>query len=979
MLDRVFNKYCEASLPIVLIGLLSPAVCGAELNTNDKKNIVIPSAPLKDNIQRIAERFNTAYVVSPLLLKNKTSPSLSGTFTLEQALSHLLEKSNLTFTLSRGGIVIGVREKQTETKEIEEIEEIKVNGIRGSLNLSRQEKREESRVTDIIVAQDIARYPDRNLAESMQRIPGMSITREAGEGRQVVLRGLNPDYTLVTINGMPVLSNNDSPMDSRTQRDRDRSFDLNLFTSELFNQIKVHKSYSADMPTGGIAGIAALRTAKPFDTPGLQWSIAHQIDTNQYAKDPSNRTSFTLSSSEDNWGALVSLSYGNRNYQEQGANTFRWRKLLPLGLDTSLLDSEILNRWQDQTLRVPRGNRYSVWRGDMQRVGLGAALEYVDDNSHVTLDWIYGRLNSTRQENHLYPRGFQSTPAIAGETAVIDAQANDRDELVYAKYTNARVGTENRLQTVSTLFQQAVLNAQHTFSNYLSSESVLGIQHSTYTMPKSIRAYMRGQSDIAIDYRQDYYFPNITYSEDLTQPDMWQMNELDSENYASSSNFIYAKEILRFTNNDNRDWHIGADFVQFESKTEYTDIQDIFIDEWALRKEDVPLNSAYPFTHHQKLNWLALNPQKVFQFYTTPTSVEALLLSYPEDRAENNVVKEERFSVFFQQQLQGTNWSLHTGLRAEYDTATVSILQAPINATYSLNNLALLPAVTVNYRTNHNVVRLGISKTIGYPELDVLTRSIRYIEEESVLSVYNDTLKPITAYNFDVSIEAYPGDVARFSTNLFGKWIKNSIVARSQTHAVDTLATPFANLLPKAYAQPEINVVAPHNQQTFFLYGIEGSAQFEWPLDKLSSRFDIYHIGIVANASYTFGRRQYYNETTGARLEKKPLPYLSPVLANVTAYLEGYSFSFRLSATYRDSYIARVDEGTLVDEDETGFLPSLYLDGVIAYQMTDNVEIRMEATNLTNEREIQYSDSTQRPYNTTVSGRNYSLSLAYRF
>lgn len=976
MLDRVFNKYCEASLPIVLIGLLSPTVCGAQVNALDRKSIAIPSVPLKDSIQRIAERFNTAYVVSPVLLKDKVSPSLSGTFTLSQALSHLLKESNLTFTLSDGGIVITEREQRAETNTIEEI---KVNGIRGSLNLSRQRKREETHVSDVIVAQDIARYPDRNLAESMQRIPGMSITREAGEGRQVVLRGLNPDYTLVTINGMPVLSNNDSPMDSRTQRDRDRSFDLNLFTSELFNQISVHKSYSADQPTGGIAGVAALRTAKPFDTPGLQWSLAHQIDTNQYAHEPSNRTSFTLSSSEDNWGAMVSLSYGNRHYQEQGANTFRWRKLQPLGLDTHLLDSEILQQWQDQTLRVPRGNRYSVWRGDMERIGVGAAIEYKDEKSHLTFDWIYGRLNSTRQENHVYPRGFQSTPAIVGETAVVDAKANDKDELVYAKYTNARVGTENRLQTVSTLFQQAVLNAQHTFTNNVSSESVFGVQHSTYAMPKSIRAYMRTQSDIAIDYRQDYYYPTTTYSQDLTQPDIWQMNELDAEHYASSSHFIYAKQALRISPSERINWRMGVDFVQFKSNTEYTDIQDIFIDEWALGHEGVPKNSAYTFTHHQQLSWLALNPQKVFQFYGIPTAVDGLLLTYPEDRSENNTVKEERLSVFFQHQFSEANWSLHTGLRAEYDTSSVRIFQSSINEKYELSNLELLPAITLNYRTNHNVVRLGISKTIGYPELDVLSRPIRYIEDDGVLSVYNDALKPITSYNLDMSFEAYPGDIARYSTNLFGKWIKDTIVTQSQVHAVESLAPHFANLLPSTYALPNVNVTAPHNQETFFLYGIEGSAQFEWPLDNLSSHLDIYHFGIVANASYTFGRTQYYNGTTGEQLDKKTLSYLSPVLANITAYLEGYSFSVRLSATYRDSYIARVDGGTLLDEDETGFLPSLYLDGVIAYQLTDNFEVRMEATNLTNEREIQYSDSSQRPYNTTVSGRNYSLSFAYRF
>lgn len=179
----------------------------------------------------------------------------------------------------------------------------------------------------MIAAQDIAAYPDRNLAESLQRISGMSITREAGEGRQIILRGLNPDFTLVTLNGMPVLANNDSPMDSRTQRDRDRSFDLNLFTSDLFNQIQVLKSYSPTLPSGGMAGVAALSTARPFATPGVHATFTQQVGANQYANGVSSRSSAVVSATKGNWGGLFSIAYGARNSQEQGANTFRWRQI----------------------------------------------------------------------------------------------------------------------------------------------------------------------------------------------------------------------------------------------------------------------------------------------------------------------------------------------------------------------------------------------------------------------------------------------------------------------------------------------------------------------------------------------------------------------------------------------------------------------------------------------------------------------------
>ncbi|MCF3971911.1 TonB-dependent receptor plug domain-containing protein, partial [Pseudomonas aeruginosa] len=87
-------------------------------------------------------------------------------------------------------------------------------------------------VTDVIVAEDMAKFPDLNLAESLQRLPGVAINREGGEGRRVSLRGLGPDFTRVQLNGMEVLGNVDSPMDSRGQTSRDRAFDFNIFASD---------------------------------------------------------------------------------------------------------------------------------------------------------------------------------------------------------------------------------------------------------------------------------------------------------------------------------------------------------------------------------------------------------------------------------------------------------------------------------------------------------------------------------------------------------------------------------------------------------------------------------------------------------------------------------------------------------------------------------------------------------------------------
>ena len=109
--------------------------------------------------------------------------------------------------------------------------DVVVTGYRTSLAQARNSKRNATIIKDSISASDIAAFPDLNLAEALQRLPGVAINREAGEGRRISLRGLGPDFTRVQLNGMEVLGNVDSPQDSRGQTTRDRAFDFNLFAA----------------------------------------------------------------------------------------------------------------------------------------------------------------------------------------------------------------------------------------------------------------------------------------------------------------------------------------------------------------------------------------------------------------------------------------------------------------------------------------------------------------------------------------------------------------------------------------------------------------------------------------------------------------------------------------------------------------------------------------------------------------------------
>ncbi|OFI32278.1 hypothetical protein BFC17_07450 [Alteromonas lipolytica] len=938
--------------------------------------LYLKAQPLKQALKSLAERYNKAYIINVKRIDKYQSAPLSGTFSLAEALTATLHNTGLTFQLTEQGIVISAL-ADDNVQPI--IEEVAVNGIRASLNRSRQQKRQSVSLSDFIAAQDMASYPDRNLAESLQRIAGMSITREAGEGRQIVLRGLNPDFTLVTLNGMPVLANNDSPMDSRLQKHRDRSFDLNLFASDLFNEIQVIKSYSVDQPSGGLAGIAALKTSHPFDTPGLQWTLTQQAGTNQYTEDMSHRLSTMVSSTRGNWGALFSASYGRRDSQEMGANTFRWRKISPDGADITGLSPALQADWQAEQIWVPRGNRYSIWRSDMERLGIGASLEYLGNSSHITLDWLYGSLSGERRENHLYPRGYHSTPVIEGETRVTDAAINQRNELVFARYENARVGTESRYQEVATRYQQWVVNTEHQFSAALTGTGVFGVENARYDIPRSIKAYTLGTTDVSIDYRRDYHFVDMHYADSLLAADFWQMHELDSESYRSSTAFFNARYQLEYSGQPTSSWRWGLDITSFDNSLTYVDIQDILLTEWqqGTIPADIPRLAAFPLTAHPGVDWLALDPVSTFNAFNLPVTTAGLDYSQYVDplnrTTEHNRVREQRVAGFLQYAWQSPAWQIVSGLRLETDQTTIRHHQT--TAKPKLQQLNWLPALTINYRQEDTVYRFSASRNIGRPELEILATPTHYDAQHQLLWLFNPNLKPYSAYNLDVAVERYPGDTNRYALTLFGKWLDDYIVSTS--HSMTVARAPLA--LADTVAAPTVQVVTPTNAESALLYGLEASLQFEVPLSHLVPATGAYHLGFAANVSYSRGTLRYHNDITGEALSTKQLPYLSPWLANLTVYLEGYAVSLRFSATYRDSYIARVDGNTQQDEDETGFEQSLYLDAVLAYQISDHWETRLEATNLTNEQEMQYSDASRRPYNTTVSGRNYYLGLSYRF
>ncbi|WP_380786337.1 TonB-dependent receptor [Sphingomonas sp. R86521] len=185
-------------------------------------------------------------------------------------------------------------------------EDIVVTGYRSSLAKSTEAKRASTGFTDSIFAEDIGKFPDTNIAESFNRIPGVTITRDiTGEGTNVAIRGLGSNFTNVTLNGAPIAVASSGATDAQGT---DRSVDLSFFPTDLFTKLTVNKSYTADLLEGGAAGNVDLRSARPFDrsTSFLNYNIqgSQQGDENRIGV----RGSLIGSWRNDTFGILAGVS-----------------------------------------------------------------------------------------------------------------------------------------------------------------------------------------------------------------------------------------------------------------------------------------------------------------------------------------------------------------------------------------------------------------------------------------------------------------------------------------------------------------------------------------------------------------------------------------------------------------------------------------------------------------------------------------------
>src|SRR5690606_22565806 len=403
------------------------------------------------------------------------------------------------------------------------IEEVVVTGsFRDSLASALNIKNNQSDFVDAIVASDIAEFPDNNLAESLQRVPGVAIQRSGGEGRGITVRGLGPTFTTVRLNGMETISTTGGT-DAVGGNNRGRGFDFNTFSSDLFSSLTVRKTNTAEVQEGSLGATVDLKAAQPFDYDGFVLTASGALGYNDLSEktDPSASILVSNTFADDTFGVLFSLSYSERSVQDEGSSTVRWTNAAGNRFGNYngapiTADHEINQAFH------PRIPRYDSYQHEMERLGSSLSFQWrPTDNTEISIDNLWAKFDATRQEVFMQASLNPGTNITTGN--VLD-YAIDGVVLAYADVEGVRLLSENRYDEMSTDFRQTTISLKHNFTDDLLLKAMIGTTKSDYENPIQNTIIMQAENQrFTYDYRNGDH-PSLIFGAAAYDPSSWTTN-----------------------------------------------------------------------------------------------------------------------------------------------------------------------------------------------------------------------------------------------------------------------------------------------------------------------------------------------------------------------------------------------------------------------------------------------------------------------
>ncbi|MGZ6016677.1 MAG: TonB-dependent receptor, partial [Phenylobacterium sp.] len=463
------------------------------------------------------------------------------------------------------------------------VEEIVVTGFRGSLQQALEVKKTASVAQDTILAEDIGKFPDLNLSESIQRIPGVALARDAGEGRNITVRGLGPQFTRVRINGMEALTTTGSS-DANGGVNRGRAFDFNVFASDLFNSITVTKTQQAATEEGSLGATVDLQTGRPFAYKGFTFVVSGQEGYNDLAEKYNPRAAFLIANqtADGTFGGLLSVAYSKRDLKDIGTSTVRWAtgNAFSPGFRSVLPGAGVTLAQADAAFH-PRFPRFDDYTDHQERLGVNGSLQWrPTDKTLINLDVLYADFKGTREERYLEAPSFSVGGACTAattangacgiaQTDVVSATIDSSNTLTKGTFNNVDLRVEDRFDELDTKFSQFTLHGDHEFNDQWRADFIAGHARSDFKNPiqTTLTFDQLNVQNYSYDYAQGRV-PLLSYgSANLTSPTAWILTQIRERPQTALNTFDNVQADLHFKQSEMLNFSGGLDYKKYEFVT----------------------------------------------------------------------------------------------------------------------------------------------------------------------------------------------------------------------------------------------------------------------------------------------------------------------------------------------------------------------------------------------------------------------------
>lgn len=864
------------------------------------------------------------------------------------------------------------------------MEEVVVSGFRGSLEKARDAKREAVNVRESIMAEDIGKFPDLNIAESIQRVPGVQVSREGGEGRNITLRGLGPDFTRTTLNGMEVPAGSDGLDSGGISLNSGRAFDFHVFASELFNRVDIQKTQTASIEEGGIAGTVDLYSAKPFDFDGFRASASLQNSYNDLTGENDPRGALLVSNTfaDGRFGVLASVAYSERTVRQQGFGSVRWTSPY-LSNDSWEAVNPVVNGTPAgdcpaadplDCLWAPRLPRADFFGNDQERTGITTAFQFrPNEKSEITLDVLHSELKNDRESYNsmewFITHGAPSVPTdFTGATPLEFTIDSSGKVLRAASFDNVTSWYESRLQNSDSKFDQYVLSGEYEFNETISMDAMVGWAENEADRDE-LRFYYRSEPH---PYSYDYS------NNEIASVSYGGWDPQDPNNFLDVVNASYRNQKVRKENLTSKwDLTFAFDKLSIKAGLAYNDREvesEQFEGNRGFTVDPTIYGRAFPYSDFgDGLSGPDLQPFLVADWGAL--SRDGIIPpGYTKNVPAGWLVGEETMAAYIEAnnsvELGEMTLRMNFGIRWVDTTVTSEAVVGGFPLSVERNYQNWLPSMNLALEVTEDVVtRLAFGRTMTRPSLNSLTIAQPNfgITTSTVSGLGNPDLNPYESNDFDVGVEWYFGEEGMLAATYFQKDVVTSLETQTVSKFVDPEYWPVIYNDPQydpAFNNDPALVPWTHSIPVNTTDGFTVSGyEIAW-----QQPFTFFN-GWASN----FGVAANYTHVNAGDLKG-----VSEESYNFTLYYEEDDYGARISVNSRDDYLLDAPSAN-GNVSEWKYGPT-HVDFSSFWHFNDNLTFSLEIINLTDEEERIYGtgDGTldvTREYSHT--GAQYLLGVRY--